>query len=270
MKLLDQRRLTLVALLGGPGSGGAREGAGRPRGSGGDETSTGSTQEKIDKTTRRAVEVAEQLGVNPGIINVVDKEPTPFKVGDLQFREAGHYDPTTGQIEINVQAAYDDRMSVTQGIVAHECFHAMYHDVRKEQEVEHAAITALPEEDYDRMFGRNGYARPEAMKEIAQRFPVSAAFSKTWGDGYINEGKMQAMRKEDGHSSYAKAYWTPEALALNGSLERAVNETLAEVTRYQIAPASWSEKDTIPKLSSSWSKMAKDIRAVHASIKGRK
>ncbi len=279
MTLLERRKqLLLIALLGGPGSGGAREGAGRPRSSIPDSRGEDiSAQSRMDIVSRRATEVAEQLGVDPKIIHVVDKDPPQFKVGDVQFSEAGHFDPRTGQIEINARNAYNPSMYVTNGLVAHECFHAMYDKVQEAHNAERRELTALLKgPDGDKYWTKAGFARPEMVAELSQRFPVSAVFAKTWGGEFLNTSsendKSKVMQTEAKRSAteYAKAYWSDEAMrGSSGSLDRARNETLAETTRYLVtttstqAAANWHE--ALP--SRNWVTLAKGIHAAYGNLK---
>lgn len=228
-------------------------------------------QERFDKVTRRATEVAREMGVDPSLVHVVDTEPHPFMIGNQQFKEAGHYDPRTGQVEINARNSYNDRMSVTNGIVAHELSHVMYDAVKKEQEREHAAIRTLPSEEFTRLFDVMGSPRPDTLDELKERFPASAAFATTWGDSYLSPNlpgtgraaQAQRMIDENGHSSYAKTWWS--ARDPRWPSDSPLNETLAEVTRYMTHPLSWEENET-PSPKSPWIQLSKDVQAAYKRI----
>jgi SPP1 gp7 family putative phage head morphogenesis protein len=224
--------------------------------------------------SRRAEQVADRMGVPPSIIDVVDKEPTPFTVGDRQFREAGHFDPTTRRIEINARNSYDARMSVTNGIAAHEVSHAVYHAAREAQEAEHAQMSTLSAEEYNRLFTKAGYARPETQQEIHDRWPVSAVFYKHLGDALVEtEAEQHAspsgdsryfqkatqLAKDDGVTDYSKAYWPQELLKQPGGFTRAINETLAEVARYKIIKESGAWEGAPPHPS--WQAFSEDLLA---------
>lgn len=241
---------------------------------------------KIEIVTNRSAEIAQQMGFDPSLIHVVDKEPTPFTVGNMQFKEAGHFDPVTGQIEINARGAYDPVMSVTNGIAAHEISHAMFDVVKQARIREWDEVVALPVSERKRLFEEpepnlRGNPRPEALAELRQRFPVSAMWGDARGEGFLTADSTlrQRMDNEDGHSSYARAYWTGEAL--RGSTqtisqghivsqghpqERADNETLAEVTRWLVQPSSWHESGN-PQPKSPWVTLAQDIRRAYATVK---
>lgn len=226
-------------------------------------------EERRAKVERRAADIAKQMGVNPSIINVVDKEPREFQVGNLKFHEAGHYDPRTGMIEINARNSYDDRMSVTQGIAAHEVSHAIYDAARAEQAAEHEEISNLPKAEIDRLYRASGYVRPETRQEVHDRWPVSAAFYQHIGDSYLEteaeqqgesrfKRNMDALEKADGVSDYSRAYWQKGALSQSGGFERAVNETLAEVARYQMTSPAWEGK----KPDEIWTRFRDDLQRI--------
>lgn len=229
-----------------------RDEHGRWTNGGGSEVSP-ITKENFDKVVRRAEDIAHKMNVPSAIINVVDKEPRAFEVGNQKFREAGHYDPRTGTIEINARISYNDRMSITNGIVAHEVSHAVYDAALQAQRTEHEEIGNLPSEEFNRLFRASGYARPEMQKEIHERWPVSAFFYRHLGDplmeteadqqgGGHHSKRMEILQRDDGVSAYSRSYWEPEPLSQMGGFERAMNETLAETTRYHVAPMSWGEE----------------------------
>jgi SPP1 gp7 family putative phage head morphogenesis protein len=273
----EGRETEAFEALGGPGSGNFGH-AGRPGevgGSASDGDASGivdhpqqTNAERVAIVTRRCEEVARELGVDPKIVHVVDKEPAAFTVGNQQFHEAGHFDPRTGEIEINARGAYDMRMSVTNGIAAHEVSHAIYDGLRNRQSAEHAEINgysntnSLSATERDRLFLRGSIPRPEQQDEIERRWPVSAMFSRTIGDSTMRGHDLnEQMVKEDGHSAYAKSYWQSDLLQKTGGMDRAVNETLAEVTRYLTHPLSWHEQGN-PDPKSPWVTLAKDMMAM--------
>lgn len=253
----------------------------QPRDEQGQWTSSGNSESdaKVDQTVRearisrverRSNDVADYMGFDSKRIHIVDKEPRSFNVGNLNFNEAGHYNPSTRQIEINARITNDDRMSVTQGLVTHEISHAIFHEVKDAIELEHNEIRNLDDDAFGVLFKRNGYPRPEKLDEVRERWPASSLFAETWGDGYLGDAdQREAMVKENGHSAYAKAYWQKEELDKSGGYERALNETLAEVNRYLLIKESWNEIVT-PKPKSPWVKLAKGIREVRDKISRRK
>lgn len=254
-----------------------------------EELETAIVVERKNVVTRRATELADSMGFPASIIHVVDKEPTPFVVGGQEFKEAGHFDSRTQEIEINARNTYSPYMSVTRGVAAHELGHAIYHAVTKAQEREHAEIEALPAAEKHRLFDAADWsehevfirgAKPEAVTELRQRFPASAAFSETWGDRYLSarhtEGEYSEQQAEDnknrdrmiaenGHTAYAKSYWTPRAIRERGGYNTAVNETLAEVIRLQVVPYSQQTTDTTPKPL--WLALAKSMREAYPKLR---
>ena len=96
--------------------------------------------------------------------------------------------------------------------------------------------------------------KEEYREEFARDYPASTVLGLL-AEGQPFTGIAQSMVDEDGHSAYAKAYWTPEARAARDhSYETAINETIAEITRYITSPRSWNEKQT-PQTDSPWSKL---------------
>lgn len=272
---VDRASLLVAALrmLGGPGSGNFGH-AGRPGEVGGSSTeggtreSTPATFDQMVKVSRRAESVAEDMGVSPSLISVVDKEPRTFTVGNRQFKEAAHYNPTKNEIELNVRMVYDDRMSVTNGIMSHEASHAIYQAARDVQTQEHTEIQNLPKAEYARLYRASGYAREETQAEIHERWPVSAMFHKHTGDSYMETEKeasgeryrknMEKLQKDDGVSDYSKAYWEPDAVNRMSGQERAIDETLAETSRHHTVGAAW--EGNAPHAS--WLSFSSDLRGL--------
>ena len=248
-----------IRALGGPGSGNfghagrpGQVGGAAPGSGGGVASSSGPALEdkpiispefRVQIVERRAKEVAEQMGIDPSMIKVVDKEPSAFTVGDKAFKEAGHYDPATGSIEINARNTYSPVMNVTNGVIVHEISHAMLDSAQKVQALEHEEILHLPKDEYDKFFNpATAYLRPEMQQAALARWPASAFFHKYVGDDPYMKTKedvdrMRGVRKftelkeADGVSDYSTAYRHPGEIARPGGFERALNETLAETAR---------------------------------------
>jgi hypothetical protein len=108
------------------------------------------------------------------------------------------------------------------------------------------------------------------QEEIAKEFPASAALSGlSGGPAQIFKGISSEMIKENGHSAYAKSYWTPEALKSRGGYDTAINETIAEVTRYLRHPKSWAYEEHTPSLDSPWVKMTSGMYTWHRARQAR-
>jgi hypothetical protein len=220
----------------------------------------------VERVAHRCENVARELGIDPGVIHVVYKEPTPFVVGDKQFKEAGHFDPRDGHIEINAQNTNTDRMSLTMGIAAHEVSHLMYDGAQKQQAAEHQELLALPDSEFKRLLRPDGTVRDGAEAEVRDKYPASWLFAQTTGDSFLGTSHAAQMREENGHSEYAKAYWKVVPPAGPYSVNTAINETVAEVTRFLTHPASWSEAKQ-PEPKSRWRELALGIMKLH---RGRK
>ncbi len=249
--------------LGGPGSGNFGH-AGRPGQVGGSSSSTSKSgspggesnsslgaSQRIERTRRRVEHVAEEMGFDASLIDIVDKEPRAFGVGNQEFKEAGHYNPRTGRIEINARNIDDDMMLPTIGVAAHEIFHAQWDAVQKLQKEEHEALSNFFNSDFVMKWRADGTIRPEHRAELEAKYPVSAALGEVFQDAYFNtNGPSKKMISENGHTSYAKAYWEKGAVDTIGGLDRAINEAGAEVTRLQVAPGVTPRRANAP--SDTW------------------
>ncbi len=224
--------------------------------------------------------IAAKMDYPPGRIDIVDKEPPEFIVGNLKFKEAGHYDPATRRIEVNARTIKEGDSTWAQGLAAHEIMHAQYDHVTKVQKLEHDEIRTMFDQNKEgEFFKRNGYPRPEKIEELYAKYPASAAFAKTWGDGYLGGSKNEytdwqqnEMVADNGHTEYAKSYWQPEAVKRYFSdgttgLTTALNETLAESARYETTFPKSSWKEAVPKPL--WLKFSNDIRQAYRLTKHR-
>jgi len=211
---------------------------------------------RVEVITNLSHAVAKDMGVDPSIIHVVDKEPRAFTVGTKEFREGGHYDTITNQIEINARnLPYGDVPSV-QGIAAHEASHAIYNRFKDELKAEDERYKVLSGHyndekgtdwfyerfDQPHRFGETT-VKPGMREQLAREFPASAVWANLH-DGKMFTGLSDKIIKENGHSAYAKSYWTPDAVRVrgHGTYDTAINETVAEVTRWLVAPKSWNEE----------------------------
>jgi RNA binding exosome subunit len=221
--------------------------------------------------TNLATQVAKRLKIDPSIIDVVYKDGQEFTVGDKHFTEAGHYTPSTGRIELNAGNIHYGNASGVKGIVAHEISHAIYHTLKDEaeKEFERYLAKAIDPHDSDKYtewfherFDKGAATnwmrklKPEYRVEMVWEFPASAVLAQM-SDGEIFSGISERMVNENGHSQYAKSYWAKEAIAIRGrgTYEIAINETIAEVTRYITYPSSWHLPDQAPQPSSPWVKL---------------
>jgi hypothetical protein len=218
-----------------------------------------------------AHEVAKRMGVDPHIIDVVHEAPREFDVGNKHFTEAAHYNPETGRVQLNA-ANISYAAPEVKGIVAHELSHHIYHSLKNASEVEFqrylSLATAVDGQSYTswyrERFAMAGTVRremrlkPEYREEFARLFPASMAFAAL-GGGDPFKGIAKEMVQENGHSEYAKSYWLKEAVAQRGSYESAINETIAEVTRWFESPSSWHAPDHPPSPTSPWVTLTKSM-----------
>lgn len=248
-------------------------------------------ERRVAAISERAVKVAQQLGFPDSRIVVVDKPPRKFEVSGMQFSEGGHFNPKTGDIEINarsITSGADEQ--AYEGLVAHEIAHAQYDVVFKEMEREHKdlsdmAMNKARDAEYGFYFSqKSGVIRPGREAALAKKYPASAAFAKTWGDGYLivrgdkateawPDVATQQMMRDDGVSEYSRAYWGKTSSDLVQypvtDMPLAVNETLSEIARYDYQSRRgipWN--GTVP--SRSWQRFSKDIKDTYALLTKRK
>ena len=190
-------------------------------------------KEALESVSKQVVDLASKAGFG-GEVHVVDEEPRAFSVGGKDYKEAGHYDPRDHSITINARNAYADTLPA---LVSHEVMHHKWDTVTAERDREHKEMQGelIDKGEYDRLLRASGEPRDEAARtEIEKRWPVSALFGKTLGDGYIEMGSdRDAMQHDDGITDYSKAYWDEywsKLLKTHAASEQsAINETLAEM-----------------------------------------
>lgn len=225
---------------------------------------------RVEVVTNISTGVALSMGIDPAMIHVVDKDPPEFKVGEKVFTEAGHYSPGELRIELNARNVSYAQGEVVEGITAHEISHRVWHGLQQASDEEfqrylRKAVTSDGQHHtawyHERFGGQVGDVvihserrlKPEYQEEMTKEFPAATVLAGLAG-GELFTGIAQEMIEEDGHSAYAKSYWSPEARAARGhSYDTAINETIAEVTRYLISPRSWHE-DKTPDMASPWTK----------------
>jgi hypothetical protein len=225
---------------------------------------------RVEVVTNLVTPVALRLGIDPGIIKVVDKDPPEFDVGGKHFVEGGHYNPADRLIEINARnVPYGDSIGV-KGVAAHEISHAIYHALKSEAEREferYLMKATTPGGEHhtpwfherfvsDTTTTTHRVLRPEFREEMEKEFPASTVLARLSG-GDLFTGLSNAMIEEDGHSAYAKSYWDPAAVKRRG-YEPAINETVAEITRWMTYPQGWEEPVT-PSEFSPWVKLTQEM-----------
>jgi hypothetical protein len=223
--------------------------------------------------------VAERLGYDPAHVDVVDIPPRVFAVAGRTLHEGGHYDPSTGRIEINVRT--NTTGPAVQGLIAHEMMHAQDDTVSKARLVEHDDMRRMMNEDssdYERLFTRAGFPKTDKIPVIEHRWPVASAMAKTHpsGDSYLGTWSQNAdgkwafdeqayknragdMHRDDGFTAYSKLYWNQVKERYTPEYWRAVSETVAEVGAYQDRAPRGPWKEGVP--SKSWQAYGRAIKA---------
>jgi hypothetical protein len=241
------------------------------------------SERRIADVVQHVVSAAKALDFPDSRITVVDKPPRSFDVGSMQFKEGGHFDPTTGEIELNARAlanGLDEH--VYAGLAAHEIAHAQFDVVSKAMEKEHDDLRDMatnPSRDAEYKFyfrHVSGTMKPGREAALMAKYPASAAFAKTWGDSYLIPSydpsrsgdepwkpadHRDEMVAEDGVTEYSRAYWQKSGY----NARQAVNETLSEVARYDYQARrgmKWDGK--VP--SQKWQQFAQDIRDTYKKL----
>lgn len=223
--------------------------------------------------------IAKELDFPPDRITVVDDpKPREFMVGGRRWNEGGHFNPVTGQIQINI---HNSKGLGLVDMVAHEISHAKFEVWQSAMSAESERLNkwAPPgvEQTRSGMFIRaDGSIYPQFLAAFKREFPAHAAVMGTYGSYYVKEPHRvyQQMIEDDGFTDYSKAYWT-EAQAASSSgrywqyksftgrqrtgtpFERAIDETLAEVAGWRVSRRIGLVADTAP--SKPWRKFSAQI-----------
>lgn len=256
-----------------------------------------------------ANQVAKELGFTAKTpegsdrVVITDTPVTQFEVAGVKMGEGGHYDPRNGCVYINANAfkgwSAGDKLGAERaikGIAAHEIQHAMYEVFRTAMDVESKRLLGMTSSEVNAFMRPSGEIRPEKRGWFNETFPAHAAVEDTWGSGWTSSNRVSnRMREADGCSDYSRLYWTaagqpggelssytnylgsPQS---KGKLDRAVDETLAEVAKYRVLQKSNSvefrttggisngiARENVP--SRDWQKFQNRVRSFyHAHVKG--
>jgi hypothetical protein len=189
---------------------------------------------------------AEEFGFPGDKIIYVHSEGGKFDVGSKKNNsEAGHYDPSTGEVTVYKTAFTYEEMGQsklgqdTRPMVAHEVFHAKFDAVRKESELELSGATAVDQSVRARIGNRDpvsdgpygghqspmdvgGNMRPEAESQ----YPTAYGWQQ-----HLEGPPMDQFAKEDGITTYSDSYWrawSGEHVSFAKGIFTPINETLAE------------------------------------------
>ncbi len=143
-------------------------------------------------------------------------------VGGKSFKLAGEYNSTTDTVRIKEQG-WNNSDDVVR-IVSHEVQHHRWHTTMKALTKE---MNIIDGEGSSKILKPDGTVRDDFQR----RFPVYHKLNKSWTDR-----DPAQMEKDDGVSSYSKAYWDKfnEVRSMTGNsssayFQEAVNETLSEI-----------------------------------------
>jgi hypothetical protein len=207
---------------------------------------------KQEEVQRVADSLAREMNFEPALIVARDRgnSPRQFELNGKTLTEGGHYNPQTGQIEVN--AAY----GVDRGLIVHEIQHAQWDYVNTQAKEEQAALQSrwAREQAADftgtKYFLKNGKVLAKYREEFEKQMPYTSVLARA-GLGNKELGikpDFEGMKRDDGVSSYSKEYWV-KAEEKKGFVrdtanyigELAVNETLSEVARRARGYAQHSE-----------------------------
>jgi hypothetical protein len=185
-------------------------------------------------------DVAASMGQDPAKVVVSHDDSRTFKVGDREFKEAGHASLETGVITIYPAQA----KNAAYGITAHEVAHVQYEKVMQAYHDEEKRWMADAHEEYKRVGSGSwnddrqtwiasghtlvqtpaGFYNPTPENDA--KYPVLAELAK------FQQAQDGQFQKDDGVTDYSKSYWT--ALTQPNSDVRwdsAMHETIAEIAR---------------------------------------
>jgi hypothetical protein len=241
----------VIVLKGGPGSGHWGH-VGRPGQRGGSRrfgglAAIGATSDtrlekrralaKILRRDRRLAQaeinkVADELGY-PREKIIYAGEGHEFTVGGDKYIAGGTYDPVDGTIRL-YSGAFPQTVAgpVSKGLVAHEVAHNKWHKfLDKRQEQNREVVKRLEEEGKRGVHYSESFMRPDGKfrsRADARKYAAVAALDD------IMQSDEQ-LRKMDGVTPYSRSYWKAfENKSTTDNYYKAVNETLAEVTRLRL------------------------------------
>lgn len=225
----------------------------------GDEPKPNLSAKTHAERVRIAEEVAKELKYPVGGIRVENRVGSIHEVNGQKGREAGYYDPKTGEIVILANAyiapgpgwnAKDAEM-MFRGTVAHEINHAKFDAVIKEYQAENDA-------------GKRG--------------PITAIIGKPLND-------FDGLGRSDGVTDYSRSYWERVYAGMDKKFDpenvrAAVRETLAEISNvyYMAKPGEKVLGETTPvrrvrlmaELDPSWRRLyVATLKAYRLTKKGR-
>ena len=184
-----------------------------------------SAPQKVDHR-KRVEEVVKRLGFPVERVNATEDEGYLFTVGDQQFRAAGDYDPSTGQVNIY---DIDEKSDMTmEGILSHEIMHDKWRTFRTEYQRQFVEVQrSVQGNDKSKWLIRmDGGLRNPNDRERFWAYDLNENFLT--GDFRNTLGEL------DGVTPYSDAYWKKALETGSGyDFELAVNETLAEIARLE-------------------------------------
>jgi len=174
-----------------------------------------------------ASETAQKAGIDPAILKY-GGDGYNFEVGGQQFKAAGQYDPSTGEITLFDGALTDSK--TTAEVTTHEAEHRIYSVVQAGMSLERQSLVT----DKGDPIWADGALKPG----YEEKYPIHALLEpyERHGGSTSEEfhdapkGQLDNLIKKDGVSPYSTAYWDAVKSG-TGSVYTAINETLAEVAR---------------------------------------
>jgi hypothetical protein len=191
---------------------------------------------------KRAIETAKALGFPEEKLETTTADGYLFTVGGQQFRAGADYDPETGQIRIFDVDEMDDLKM--KGILAHEIQHdrwAKYHDAYQTQFIEVQRSIRATDDKSKWLIRADGSLRNVEDRDRLWAYDIHEEFISYQSPGW----KM--LKSRDGVSEYSRAYWEQASSTGSGfDYDRAVDETLAEIARFEANYPKRYKKDIAP------------------------
>lgn len=213
-------------------------------------------QEKAKEIGLAAAQTARELGFDPGMIQVTDKE-YPFEINGHAHMAAGTADRVSGIVTL-----YAKQLDVasTGYVTAHEIEHQKFNAFQRDYEAEAARVKDLPQVDVKVNTGDPAAQHPDAapgsftVKRDAMKpdgtlrepydkqFPVYTAYTNLISGTNQKPDLWASMAKEDGCTPYSKEWWDA-VKAGKATYDKGYHETLAEMAalHYKEAAAYNSE-----------------------------
>jgi SPP1 gp7 family putative phage head morphogenesis protein len=208
-----------------------------------------SNDPKVSEARLVANDIADKMGFERDRIDIVnDATGYRFNLDGRESTAAGHFEPSTGMVQINVAHCSSSALA---GVVIHEIAHAQFAGAERTLNDETWQISKLADRGTksDGQYGvRNphftqyGQVKVAYRSDYLQNHPTVAAWHEAGiAVGILNtKSDVAGLIRDDGVSQYSERWWNAvKAEVASGkytnseppTLRSAINETLAEAAR---------------------------------------